>query len=133
MKKLKQPSEAVASMWKRSFMNDAAKFAGPTNLKPEDFHTEFTDNKGVIWKILGALEGKEMPCENVETKEIFIWDRWKVSELKHPEKHAAYKRKVEFIFPEPVKKKKTATKLEETESKEDSAQLNLFGSIDGAE
>lgn len=128
MRKLKQPSEAVAKMWKAAYLRETNKFACSTQLTPEDYHTEFVDNKGVRWKILGALEGKEMPCENVETSEISIWDRWKVSELKHPEKHAAYKKKIDYAFPEIVKKKKVT--IEKPEDKEDdNGQLDLFGSL----
>ena len=123
MKKVKSPSEALARLWKEYFMKDAGKFIGPTHLQVEDYHSEFTDKKGVTWKIWGSLEGRDMICENLTTTEFCIWDRWQVSLLKHPEKHAKSERIVKVTWPEPEKKKRVK---KSDEIIEPTPQLNLF-------
>ena len=124
MKKVKAPSEALANLWKEYYMKDAGKFIGPTHLEITDYHSEFTDNKGVVWKIWGSLEGRDMPCENLSSGEFFLWDRWQVSLLKHPEKHAKATRVITVTWLEPEKKKKV--KKADDEVEETTPQLNLF-------
>jgi hypothetical protein len=124
MRRMKQPSEALAKLWKDTFMKDAAKFMGPTFLEVEDFHGEFTDTNGEVWKILGSLAGREMACEKIATNEIFIWDRWEVSLLKRPERHAKATKTVEITWAE--KKKKEKEKEEIKKPSKEAIQLNLF-------
>ena len=107
-------------IWEKAFINDTSKFISSTRLKPEDLGTTFEDENGENWKVLGMMEGKDLPCENLSTGEIFIWDRWKVSNFVHPEEHANAKRIVEYIVPTPVKA--TRKKKEIVEN----IQLDLF-------
>jgi hypothetical protein len=102
MKQLKPPSPAVADLWKKNYMKDAAKFISPTYLDAEDYHGTFKDHKGVEWRILGAITSKEIPCQIVETEEVFIWQAWDVSQLVHPDKHENYRK--EQTFENPKKK-----------------------------
>jgi hypothetical protein len=125
MKQVKAPSEDLTRLWKELFYKDAGKFIGPTHIQIPDYHTEFVDKKGVSWKIWGSLEGKEMPCENLTTGEFFLWDRWQVSLLKHPEKHANSKRIVTVTYPEPEKKRKIK-KVEDVQDSAPTPQLSLF-------
>jgi hypothetical protein len=137
MKKLKYPSAAVAKLWRKNFINDAAKFVRSTNLVPEDFERIFTDSHGKEWKILGSMDGRDLPCQLLESGEVFIWDRWKVSLLIYPEKHEKFQKKVETMFPT-VKKKRVkaepkvveeSLEIEEEEEKEEKPfekQLDLF-------
>lgn len=111
MKRLKYPTEALQKMWKTNFIRETAKFAKSTYLCPEDFMTEFKDKDDESWRILGVIEGKDMPCEKISTGEVFIWDRWKVSLLVHPEKHKNVERKTETFYPS--KKKTSKKKVEE--------------------
>jgi len=119
MKRIKYPTEVLTNMWKKNFINETSKFACSTHLKPDDYLSTFKDYDGIEWKILGALEGKELACQNLEDGEVYIWDRWKVSTLRHPDVHAKVEMKREFFYPE--KKKGRAKKVDETES-----QLSLF-------
>ena len=110
-------------IWEKVFINDTSKFISSTRLKPEDLGAIFEDENGETWKVLGMMEGKDLPCEKVSTGEIFIWDRWKVSNLVHPEEHANAKKVVQYIYPEPVKDtRKKKEKVEVTEN----TQLDLF-------
>jgi hypothetical protein len=128
MRKFKKPTPAVAALWKKNFNNDCSKFARSTNLTRDDFHREFADAEGKTWKILGSMEGKDMPCELLETGEIYIWDRWKVSLLIYPEKHKEYDLKTQVVFPSTKKKRATKSKAVEEETKTPRPeQLNLFG------
>lgn len=124
MKKVKKPTASLAKLWQEYFYKDAGKFIGPTHLQTADWHTEFTDAKGEVWKILGSLEGRDMPCEKLSTGEVFLWDRWQVSLLKHPERHLTATRKSEFFFPEKTKKRASKKIQEDTPSV--TPQLNLF-------
>jgi hypothetical protein len=96
MKRMKYPTPALAGLWKKNFLNDTAKFAKSTHLEPEDFMTEFTDKDGEQWRILGAMAHKDMPCEKISTGDVFIWDRWEVSLLKHPNHHNRTSKTVEY-------------------------------------
>lgn len=110
-------------IWERVFINDTAKFISSTRLKPEDLGAVFADEDGESWKVLGMMEGKDLPCEKMSTGEIFVWDRWKVSNLVHPEEHANAMKAVEYIFPTPVKPtRKKKEKIEVVEN----VQLDLF-------
>lgn len=131
MKRLKYPTPVLVELWKKNFLRDTNKFAKSTHLLPEDYMAEFTDHKGEKWRILGVIEGKDMPCEKISTGEVFIWDRWDVSLLARPEEHARTDRKVITTMPE--KKKRVAKKkIEEVEvKKEESSQLSLFDENDG--
>ena len=128
MKRMKYPTPALAGLWKKNFHNDTAKFAKSTHLEPEDFMTEFTDKDGEQWRILGAMAYKDMPCEKISTGDVFIWDRWEVSLLKHPEHHNRTSKTVEFRQPE--KKKRATKKKKEDEEvlipKSNDSQLSLF-------
>jgi hypothetical protein len=128
MKKFKRPTPALSELWKKNFHNDCSKFVRTNNLLPTDFMREFEDAEGKKWRILGSMEGRDMPCELLETGEVFIWDRWKVSLLLYPEKHLDYKLRVPVTFPT-VRKKRAAKKTEEEaprEEKVENHQLNLF-------
>lgn len=124
MKRIIYPTPALANLWKKNFLKDTAKFAKSTHLCPEDYMGTFKDKNGEEWRILGALEGKELPCENLTTGDVFIWDRWEVSLLRRPEDHERTSRKVEVHFPE--KKKGRAKKVTETEKETTDSQLSLF-------
>lgn len=110
-------------IWEKVFINDTSKFISSTRLNPEDLGAVFEDENGESWKVLGMMEGKDLPCEKLSTGEIFVWDRWKVSNLVHPEEHANAQRIVEYIHPVPVKA--TRKKKEEKEIVENT-QLDLF-------
>jgi hypothetical protein len=109
----------LVTIWEKIFLNETSKFISSTHLKNEDLGKDFTDDEGETWKILGMMEGKDMPCQNSKG-EIFIWDRWKVSNYMYPEKHEQAKKVVEYI---PMKVKPKKTKKQE---KEESLQLGLF-------
>lgn len=128
MKRVKSPSESLAKLWKEMFFKDAGKFIGPTHLQIDDYLSTFTDKKGAAWKIHGSLEGKDLPCENIETGEFFLWDRWQVSLLKHPDKHAKATRIVTVTFPEVVKKR-----AKKSDAVPETPQLDLFSSADNTE
>lgn len=112
MRRVKPPSEAVANMWKRTFMNETSKFIGSTYLTPEDYHRTFV-HEGTEWKILGWLEGRnEIPCEKVENGEVYMWDKWKCSEAVRPERHAAALKGAERVtVPAPRKEKPKGNQL----------------------
>ena len=114
--------KSMIGLWEKNFRHEASKFISATHLQCEDLGKEFTDHNGVVWKLLGQMDGREMPCENQETKEIFIWDRWKVSQLVRPEEHLKAAKRTEFIFPT---KEKRRTK-KEPKLKAEQLQLNLF-------
>lgn len=128
MKRMKYPTPALAELWKKNFQNDTAKFAKSTHLEPEDFMTEFTDKDGEQWRILGAMAYKDMPCEKISTGDVFIWDRWEVSLLKHPEHHIRTSKTVEYRQPAKEKKKRVTKKKEEEApiTKSVDSQLSLF-------
>lgn len=127
MKKFTKVTPALVALWKKNFINDCSKFVRTNNLKREDYHREFHDEEGKTWKILGSMEGKDMPCELLETGEIYIWDRWKVSLLIYPEKHEEYKNKMPLLFPS-AKKKRAPKKEKEPLPEQKTEQLNLFDS-----
>jgi len=143
MKEIKLQTEPgkknpLLAIWERGFINDTSKFISATHIKPSDLGAEFTDDAGETWKILGMLEGKDMPCQN-SRGQIFIWDRWKVSEYMYPDKHAATAKLVEYI-PMKVKPKRTKkeeqayqAKLEESSRAEENLQLDLFSVEDESE
>lgn len=111
-------------IWSKKFINETSKFISSTLLKPEDLGKEFQDDKGISWKILGWTEqSRELACEKIETREIFLWDRWKVSNYVRPSDHARTEQKLELIFPT---KKKTRKKKDPIEKVE--LQLDLFSS-----
>jgi hypothetical protein len=124
MKRMKYPTPALADLWKKNFLRDTKKFAKSTHLEPEDFLAEFTDVDGEAWRILGSMEGKDIPCEKISTGDVFIWDRWDVSNLVRPDEHAKSTKIV--IMVEPEKKKRTRKKAEDIVS-EETTQLSLFG------
>ena len=73
------------------FHNDTMKFLKATHLEVTDLYRKFTDPKTSIeWKIMGAMEGKEIICQNLTDNSFFSWDRWKVSCIMYPEKHAQW-------------------------------------------
>jgi len=112
MRRLKYPPQTLINVWKKNFLRDAAKFTKTTHLTSEDYLSEFKDSEGETWRILGIIEGREMPCLNISTGIVHVWDRWQVSMIKYPEEHKKSDRKVEYIYPE--KKKKSRKKNEET-------------------
>jgi len=130
MKEIKLETEPgkknpLLAIWERGFINDTSKFISATHLKPSDLGAEFTDESGETWKILGMLEGKDMPCRN-SRGQIFIWDRWKVSGYVYPDKHAESTKLVEYL---PMKVKPKRTKKEELAYQaklEEQSQLDLF-------
>jgi hypothetical protein len=133
MKRLTYPTPAVAKLWRKNFINDSAKFVRATNLVPEDFERVFTDSQGKEWKILGSMEGRDLPCQLLESGEVYIWDRWKVSLLIYPEKHEKFQKKVETVYPSTKKKRVKAVKTEvktELEPEKLVEQLDLFSEED---
>ena len=109
--------------WEKNFINDTSKFISSTRLKSQDLGVIFEDEDGESWKILGMMDGKDLPCEKIATGEIFIWDRWKVSNIVHNEEHVNAKKIIEYIIPEPIK---AVRKKKEPVIKEVDSQLNLF-------
>ena len=124
---MKYPTPALAGLWKKNFLRDTNKFAKSTHLEPEDYMVEFTSPDGEKWRILGAMEGKDLPCEKISTGDAFIWDRWDVSLLVRPEEHARASKVIVMVEPE---KKKRATKKKTEEIVPESPQLSLFGESD---
>ena len=82
------PKDVTMELWKKNFLHESAKFISSTHLQPSDYEREFEDEYGEKWKIVGQMDGKDMPCEKLSTGEIFIWDRWNVSAMVYPDKHA---------------------------------------------
>jgi hypothetical protein len=113
-------------MWSKNFNYETSKFISAARIKPEDLGRIFLDKDNVEWKILGMIDGKEVPCEKVSTGEIFCWEKMKISHLLYPDLHQK-KQKVEYIFPEKPKRKK---KSEEPESKPSDTQLDLFSGVE---
>lgn len=131
MKRLTYPTPAVANLWRKNFINDTSKFVRSTHLVPGDFERVFMDSHGKEWKILGSMDGRDLPCQSLESGEVYIWDRWKVSLLIYPEKHEKFQKKAETIFPSTKKKRvkaevKVEADPEPEEEKTDQQQLDLF-------
>jgi hypothetical protein len=124
MKKMKYPTPALAGLWKKNFLRDTNKFAKSTHLEPEDYMAEFTSPDGEKWRILGAMEGKDLPCENISSGYAFIWDRWDVSLLVRSAEHAKSAKVIVMVEPE---KKKRVTRKKTEEIIPESPQLSLFG------
>lgn len=121
MKKINNPPQSLREVWRKNFIYDTQKFIKSSFLSKEDLDRTFEFN-GETWKIIGSMEGKEMTCEKLESGEVFIWDRWKVSSLLHPDVHAKANMKVEMVYP---KKKERKKKAEEEKPK----QLNMFDDL----
>jgi hypothetical protein len=116
----------MLKIWEKNFNHEAAKFISATYLRPEDLGAEFEDEHGNKWKLLGQMENsREMPCEKLETGEIFIWERWKVSQLVKPDVHARMQKNVEYIFP-------STKKARERKEKPVAQQLDLFSEMEAA-
>jgi len=114
----------MLKLWEKNFLNETSKFISATHLKPQDLGREFSDEKGVAWKILGMLEdSREVACEKSESGEIFTHDRWKVSQLVYPEVHKRMAIKSETILPSKKKEKK------EKKEKLVALQLDLFSAL----
>ena len=111
-------------IWEKNFVHDTSKFLGSSRLKPYDLGKTFKDVEGAEWKIVGLIEVRDLACEKLSTGEIFVWDKWKVSLLMHPEEHAKMNRKVEYV--QPKKERKTRKKSVAEENKPDESQLDLF-------
>jgi hypothetical protein len=127
MRKIAIRAESLIKLWQKNFINDTNKFIKATYLQPTDLHREFEDEKGVKWRILGVIEGKDLACERVDTLEIFALDRWKVSMILHPEDHARGSKTIETIYPS--SKKAKAPKAAPVPKEEPrSPQLDLFNS-----
>lgn len=112
----------MTRIWENNFIHETSKFISATHMSCDDLGKDFTDESGEKWKILGMMDGREMPCQKLSTEEIFVWDRWKVSQLLHPERHEKATRKVDYVLPSKQKTRKTR------KSQEGSVQLDLFGS-----
>ena len=91
MRRIKVYSESLIKVWERYFINDTAKFIKATHLVREDLGKTYKEKNGTEWQIVGAMEGHEVVCRNVETRELFAISRWKVSSAMHPAKHAEWK------------------------------------------
>jgi hypothetical protein len=126
MRKIAIRAESLIKLWAKNFINDTNKFIKATYLQPTDLHAEFTDEAGVRWRILGAIEGKDLACEKVDTLEIFALDRWKISMILHPEEHAKGAKTIETIYPKKAVKAKKEPKVESAIEKKDDSQLSLF-------
>lgn len=117
--------DGLVKSWERQFLNETAKFISGTFLQREDLGKIFIDSQGQEWKILGQMDGKDMPCEKISTNEIFVWDRWKVSALVYPDKHAKAAQKTEYIYPK-LKSKRVKKDVEQTKLDTTNPQLDLF-------
>lgn len=103
-------------LWEKIYRYEQGKFARATYLDLDDLHTEFTDNSGAIWEIVGQMENTDLVCKNVSSGHYYIWDKWKVSQLKKPECHTVVEKKI------PKSLKPLTKKLEE---KKKPIQLSL--------
>ena len=118
-------ADTVIALWEKNFLHESAKFISATHLQPEDLGAEFLDEEGEKWKILGQMDGRDMPCKKLSTDEVFVWDKWRVSKLLHPEVHEKMtKNSVTFA---PKKTTKRTKKVEVPVVKEVPKQLDLFG------
>lgn len=123
----KSSYDTQLEMWSRNFMNETSKFITAARIKPEDLGRIFVDNENAEWKILGMIDGKEIPCEKISTEEIFCWDKMKISNILYPDLHKK-KPKVEYTFPDMSKKKKVE-KNSSPRSPQDN-QLDLFSGLE---
>ncbi len=102
-------------VWRRNFHNETSKFISASFLQPEDIDKEFIDKEGLQWKILGMMNNsREVPCENLQSGEIFTHERWEVSKFIHPDVHERMARKVETIHkskPKKVKSERGTSKI----------------------
>ena len=126
MRKIAIRAESLIKLWQKNFINDTNKFIKATYLMPTDLGAEFTDEGGIRWRILGAIEGKDLACEKVDTLEIFALDRWKISMILHPEEHAKGAKTIETIYPKKTKAKPEPKPAAPVEEKKDDTQLSLF-------
>lgn len=121
MKRIKYPTPVLLDYWKKNFEREMAKFIKSTHLQLEDYMGEFQDSDGESWKILGVIDNKEMACEKISSSEVFIWDRWRVSQLKRPDEHKKADKKIEYVVPD--KRKKRSSKKDAPVG---GSQLSLF-------
>ena len=111
MKKRINPPQCLIDSWKKIFINEQTKFIKSTHLIPDDLNTEFKDQDNEAWEIIGQMDNGDIVCRNVSANTYYIWDKWKVSQLKRPEKHLEpfKKQKIKPILPDkkikPVNKK----------------------------
>lgn len=125
MRKIAIRAESLIKLWQKHFINDTNKFIKATYLLPTDLNAEFEDEKGVKWRILGAIEGKELACERLDTLEIFALDRWKISMILHPEDHVRGAKTIETIYPS-TKKPRAKKAAPAPTSELPTSQLDLF-------
>lgn len=119
MKQIKYPSELLLASWQKNYRRDVMKFINTTHLKLDDLMSDFCDEDGEMWKILGVIETKDVACQKISTGEVFIWDRWKVSLLKEPDEHKRTSKNVVYSF---SKEKKQRIKNDD--------ELDLFSEIE---
>lgn len=80
----------MLDLWARNYRHEQDKFIRATYLLLEDLHTDFIDAAGNPWTIMGQMENGDMVCRN-SSGVHYTWDKWKVSQFKHPEKHVKAK------------------------------------------
>lgn len=114
MKKKINPPQCLIKVWEKNFYHEQSKFINTTHLIKDDLNSHFLDAKGDRWEIIGQMENSDLVCRNDRTGFCYTWDKWKVSQLKYPEKHVIDKPDT----------KKTKTSIKE-EKKKDYTQLAL--------
>lgn len=108
MRRIKVYSDGLVKLWEKYFINDTAKFIKSTHLERDDLGRNFTEKNGTEWTVLGAMEGNEIVCRNVENREVWAISRWKVSSLLYPVKHTEWKKEVKEKAKAEAKAKKAA-------------------------
>lgn len=86
MKKRLNPPPCLLKAWEKNFRYEQSKFINSTYLKEDDLFSQFIFEENT-WTICGQMENGDIVCKNEKTNQYFTWDKWKVSQLRHPEKH----------------------------------------------
>ena len=81
------PPQCLLDTWRKQYLYEQAKFIPSTHLRLDDLDGEFLSDN-VTWKICGQMESGDIICQNLSNEQYFMWDKWKVSNLRKPEKHA---------------------------------------------
>lgn len=96
-KKILNPPRCLINVWEKTFIYEHTKFIKTTHLKVEDLNSHFTDNSGDLCSIIGQMEYGDIICRNERTGIHWTWDKWKVSQLKYPEKHIVESKKTKKL------------------------------------
>lgn len=87
MKKRLNPPRCLLEVWEKFFRYEQSKFINSTYLREDDLFSQFIDSDENVWIICGQMENGDIVCKNEKSGQHFTWDKWKVSQLRHPEKH----------------------------------------------